>query len=88
VEAESTHAELVLASRDPERGFVLVHVADAKLMVGAGQVQFGEIASTASLVDQLINMRERFHRTLSNSIQAPEVLTEPPAAIRFTSKDN
>ena len=39
VEAKRTNAELVLTARHPERGFVLVLGADAKLVVGAGQIK-------------------------------------------------
>jgi len=88
VEAERTNAKLVLAARHPERGFVLVFDADAKLVVGAGQVKLREIACPTSLVDQLINMRERFHRTLSYGVEASEVLTESPAAICLPREDN
>ena len=86
MEAKRTNAELVLAARHPERGFVLVLGADAKLVVGAGQVKLREKASPASLVDQLINMRQRFHGALSNGVEAAEVLTERQLPSAFRAK--
>ena len=42
VEAEHINAELVLAARHVERGFVLVFGADEILVVSAGQVEHCE----------------------------------------------
>ena len=88
MEAKRTNAELVLVAWHPERGFVLVFGADAKSVVGAGQVKLGEESSPASLVDHLINMRERFNEALSNGVEAEEILTESPAAIYLLREDN
>ncbi len=38
------NAKLILAARDPEGSLELVLLSDPELMVGAGQVEFGEKA--------------------------------------------
>jgi hypothetical protein len=57
-----------------------------ELMVGAGQVQavqLGEEARDARLVvDQLVHVRERFHRALREGVERP---ADAPRAVRLTT---
>ena len=54
-------AELVLAAGDPERPLVLVLLPDPELHAGNREVQLGEEARAARVVDELVDLRQRLH---------------------------
>ena len=61
MQAEGADSKLVLTTGDAERRLVLVLLAYPELHVGHGEVHLGEEACTASLVDQLVCMRQRLY---------------------------
>ena len=61
MQAEGADPKLVLAARHAERRLELVLLANAELHVCTLQVELREEASTSSLVDELLDMRQRLH---------------------------
>ena len=60
MQAEGADAKLVLTTRDPERRLVLILLANAELHIRHGEIELGEEVRAASLVDQLVDVGQRF----------------------------
>ena len=83
MQAEGADAELVLAAGDPERRLVLVLLPDAELHVGHREVQLGEEARAARLVDEPVDVRQRLHRPLLDGVEPAVVLAEASRPFRL-----
>ena len=88
MKTKGADAKFVLAAGNAKGRLVLVLVANSKLHVGHGQVEFGEEARSAGLIHQLIYMRQGLHRPLSDGVEPPEVLAEAPRPVRFPREDD
>jgi hypothetical protein len=81
MQAEGADAKLVLGTRDPKQRLELVFLPNAELHVCHGEIELGEEARTARLVDKLVDVRQRLHRLLRDGVQSAVVLKKAPRAV-------
>ena len=79
-------AELVLAAGDPERPLVLVLLPDPELHAGNREVQLGEEARAARVVDELVDLRQRLHRPLGDGVEPAMILAKKAHPVRLQAQ--
>ena len=55
--------------------------ADPELHVGHRQIELGEEACAACLIDQLVDVRQRFDRLLRDGVEPTVILGEAPRPV-------
>jgi hypothetical protein len=86
VQAEGADPKLVLAARYAERCLELVLLATAEPRESIFEIKHREEASASSLVDELLDMLQLLRRALRYGVEATEILTELPCAVRLASE--
>ena len=83
MQAEGTDPELLLATGDAKQGLVLILRAVSELHAGHRQIELGEEACAARLIDQLVDVRQRFDRLLRDGVEPTVILAEAPRPVRL-----